>query len=50
MIKDGAEANAEGPLKLMPLKARHGDRLVIRAESEDEVADADALAELLSKG
>lgn len=50
VIKDGAEANAKGPLKLMPLKACHGDRLVIKAESEDEVADADVLAELPLEG
>lgn len=43
VIKAGAEANAEGPLKLMPLKARHGDRLVIRAESEGTYSNSSVL-------
>jgi len=34
----------------MTLGATQGDRLIIRAEGEDEEAAADALAELLSKG
>ena len=50
VIKDGTEANAKSPLKLMTLKALHGDTLIIRAEGEDEEAAADALADLLSKG
>jgi phosphocarrier protein HPr len=49
VIKDGREANAKSSLKLMTLGARHGDRVVIRAEGEDEEAAVDALVALLSK-
>ena len=53
VIKDGAEANAKSSLRLMTLGAKHGakhgDRVVIRAEGEDEEAAADALVALLSQ-
>jgi phosphocarrier protein HPr len=49
VIKDGREANAKSPLKLMTLGARHGDTLLIRAEGEDEEAAVDALVAILSK-
>lgn len=49
VVKDGAEANAKSPFKLMKLKARQGDKVVIRAEGGDAEAAAEALAELISK-
>ena len=50
VIKGETEANAKSSLNLMTLGATQGDKLIIRAEGEDEEAAADALAELLSKG
>lgn len=50
VIKGDTVANAKSSLNLMTLGATQGDRLIIRAEGEDEEAAADALAELLSKG
>lgn len=49
VVKDGREANAKSPLKLMTLGAKHGDTLLIRAEGEDEQEAVDALVTLLSK-
>ena len=49
VIKDSAEANAKSSLRLMTLGAKHGDRVVIRAEGEDQEAAADALVALLSQ-
>jgi phosphotransferase system HPr (HPr) family protein len=49
VIKDGREANAKSSLKLMTLGAKHGDKVVIRAEGEDEEAAADALVAILSE-
>jgi phosphocarrier protein HPr len=49
VIKDGREANAKSSLKLMTLGAKHGDRVVIRAEGEDEEAAVDALVAILSQ-
>lgn len=49
VIKDGKEANAKSSLNLMTLGAKHGDKLTIRAEGEDEEAAAEALAELISQ-
>ena len=49
VVKDGKEANAKSTLKLMTLGARHGDRVLIRAEGEDEEAAVDALVAILSK-
>ena len=41
VIKDGAQANDESSLKLTTLGAKHGDRLVIRAQgNEEEAAEA----------
>ena len=48
-IKDGVEANAKSTLKLMTLGAKHGDKVVIRAEGEDEEAAVEALAAILSE-
>ena len=48
VVKDGQEANAKSPLKLMTLGAKKGDRVVVRAEGEDEEAAAEAVAELIS--
>ncbi len=49
VVKDGKEANAKSSLKLMTLGAKHGDKVVIRAEGEDEEAAAEALVALLSE-
>ena len=49
VVKDGAEVNAKSSLRLMTLGAKHGDRVVIRAEGEDEEAAAEALVALLSQ-
>ena len=48
LVKDGQEANAKSPLKLMTLGAKKGDKLIIRAQGEDEAAAAEAVAELIS--
>ena len=47
VVKDGAEVNAKSSLRLMTLGARHGDKVVIRAEGEDEEAAVDALVAIL---
>lgn len=47
--EDGTEANAKSSLKLMTLGAKHGDKLTIRAEGEDEDAAVEALAAVISK-
>jgi phosphocarrier protein HPr len=49
VIKDGVEANAKSSLKLMTLGAKHGDKVVIRAEGEDEEEAVDALVAILSR-
>jgi phosphocarrier protein HPr len=49
VVKDGREANAKSSLKLMTLGAKHGDKVVIRAEGEDEEAAVDALVAILSQ-
>jgi phosphocarrier protein HPr len=49
VIKDTREANAKSSLKLMTLGAKHGDKVVIRAEGEDEEAAVDALVAILSE-
>lgn len=46
---DGTEANAKSLLKLMTLGAKHGDKLTIRAEGEDEDAAVEALAAVISR-
>jgi phosphocarrier protein HPr len=48
VVKDGREVNAKSPLRLMTLGARHGDRVVVRAEGEDEEAAVEALVAILS--
>ena len=48
VIKDGKEANAKSPLKLMTLGAKKGDKILVRAEGEDEAAAVEALAGLIS--
>lgn len=50
VIKDSTEANAKSPLKLMTLGAKQGDKLIIRAEGEDEEEAAEALAAMISEG
>ena len=49
VVKDGAAANAKSSLRLMTLGAKHGDRIMIRAEGEDEEAAVEALAALISQ-
>ncbi len=49
VIKDGKEANAKSPLRLMALGAKHGDRVVIRAEGDDEEAAVEALVAVLAQ-
>jgi phosphocarrier protein HPr len=49
VIKDGTEANAKSSLKLMTLGAKHGDRVAVRAEGEDEEAAVEALVAILSE-
>lgn len=49
VVKDGTEANAKSTLRLMSLGAKHGDRVLIRAEGEDEDAAVDALVAILSE-
>ena len=49
VMKDGAEANAKSSLRLMTLGAKHGDKVVIRAEGEDEEAAVEALIAILSE-
>ena len=49
VVKDGWEANAKSPMKLMTLGAKKGDGILIRAEGEDEEEAVDALVKLISK-
>lgn len=49
VIKDGQEANAKSSLRLMTLGAKHGERVVVRAEGEDEEAAVEALVAILSE-
>ena len=49
LIKDGRQANAKSSLKLMTLGAKHGDKLVVRAEGDDEEAAVEALVAILSQ-
>jgi phosphocarrier protein HPr len=49
VIKDGREANAKSSLRLMSLGAKHGDRVVVRAEGEDEEEAVGALIAILSE-
>ena len=50
VIKDGAEANAKSSLSLMTLGAKQGDRLIIRAEGDDEAAAVEKLTALVTEG
>ena len=49
VIKDGTEVNAKSSLRLMTLGAKHGDKILIRANGEDEEAAVEALADLISQ-
>src|SRR4028118_814035 len=49
VVKDGAEVNAKSSLRLMTLGAKHGDKVTVRAEGEDEEAAVDALVAILSE-
>jgi phosphocarrier protein HPr len=49
VVRDGVEANAKSSLKLMTLGAKHGDKVMIRAEGEDEEAAVDAVVAILSE-
>jgi phosphocarrier protein HPr len=46
--KDGREANAKSPLKLMTLAAKHGDKITIRAEGDDAQEAVDSLVAQIS--
>jgi phosphocarrier protein HPr len=48
VVKDGREANAKSPLKLMTLAAKYGEKVAIRAEGEDAEEAVNALVELIS--
>ena len=48
LAKGSREANAQSLMKLMALGAKKGDRVLIRAEGEDEVAAIEAVAGLIS--
>jgi len=48
VVKDGREANAKSPLKLMTLAAKHGDKITIRAEGDDAQEAVDSLVEQIS--
>ncbi|BBL79219.1 hypothetical protein RxyAA322_10730 [Rubrobacter xylanophilus] len=48
VVKDGREANAKSPLKLMTLGAKKGDRVVIRAEGEDAEEAVEALVRVVT--
>ena len=49
VVKDGADANTKSSPKLTTLGAKHGDKVVIRADGEDEEEAAEALIALLSQ-
>lgn len=49
VVKGETEANAKSSLKLMSLGAKKGDKLVIRAEGEDEEAAVQRLAALITE-
>jgi phosphocarrier protein HPr len=48
VVKDGREANAKSPLKLMTLAAKHGDKITIRAEGDDAQEAVNSLVEQIS--
>ena len=49
VVKDGTEVNAKSSLRLMTLGAKHGDKVVIRAEGDDEETAVEALVAILSQ-
>lgn len=49
VVKDGREANAKSSLRVMTLGARHGEKVLVRAEGEDEEAAVEALVAILSQ-
>lgn len=49
VLKDGTEANAKSSLNLMTLGATQGDKLLIRAEGDDEQEAVEKLAEIISQ-
>lgn len=49
VVKGEKEANAKSSLNLMSLGATKGDKLVIRAEGEDEEAAVQRLAALITE-
>ena len=48
VLKDGREANAKSPLKLMTLAAKHGETITIRADGDDAEEAVSTLVELIS--
>jgi phosphocarrier protein HPr len=49
VIKAGQEVSAKSALRLMTLGAKHGDKVTVRAEGDDEEAAVDALIAILSQ-
>ncbi len=49
VVKDGREVSAKSALRLMTLGAKHGDKVLVRAEGEDEAAAVEALVAILSE-
>ncbi len=50
VIKDGQPVNGKSIMGVMMLAAEQGSSLLIRTDGNDEVAAADALAELVASG
>ena len=48
VVKDGREANAKSPLKLMTLAAKHGEKITIRADGDDAEKAVNTLVDLIS--
>lgn len=50
IVRDGMAVNGKSIMGVMMLAAEQGSSLVIRTDGSDEVAAADALAELVASG
>lgn len=50
VVKDGKEYNGKSIMAILSMGAVKGDKIVIKAEGEDEEDAVKALAELLKKG
>src|SRR5918992_81937 len=49
VTKDGREANAKSSLRLMALGAKHGEKVVVRAEGEEELGRFRDAVEVVTK-